>query len=584
MSQSSFAAIMLAAGSGTRMKSGMPKVMHPIAGRPMIAYPLEALRPLSPAATLVVIGPRMERVAEFVAPAESVVQDPPLGTGDAVRTAMRALDGRLAPKASIEDVLVLYGDTPFLATETLSRLLTERRRSAAAVLVSGMCPADPSPYGRFVLAPDGALDRIVEAADAGPEEQAIGLVNGGIMVIEACRLSEFLDALDSDNAKREFYLTDVVAIARGKGLACRAVELPTEELLGVNTRAELAEAEALMQRRLRRAAMDSGTTLVAPETVFLSADTALGRDVVVEPNVTFGPGVAIGEGARICSFSYLEGAAVGAGARGGPFSRPRPGAILEEEVHVGNFVEVKAARPGAGAKANHLSYIGDSAVRPRTKIWAGIATLVDGRIECRRAEGKLANLAHRLDHQPVQGVIGIGHTRWATHGLPTETNAHPIATDRVAVVHNGIIENFQALRHELEGLGHVFRTDTDTEAVAILATHFLDQGLSPREAVAKTLARLDGAFALAFLFAGEHDLLIGGRRGSPLAIGYGDGEMFLGSDALALSPPTRRITYLEEGDWAVVTSRAVTIFDTNDLEVARPIRESAASGALIGKG
>ena len=215
---------------------------------------------------------------------------------------------------------------------------------------------------------------------------------------------------------------------------------------------------------------------------------------------------------------------------------------------------------------------------------AGIATLVDGRIESRRAEGKLANLARRLDREPVQGVIGIGHTRWATHGLPTETNAHPIATDRVAVVHNGIIENFQALRRELERLGHAFRTDTDTEAVAILTTHFLEQGLSPREAVAKTLARLEGAFALAFLFAGEHDLLIGARRGSPLAIGYGDGEMFLGSDALALAPLTRRITYLEEGDWAVVTSRTVTVFDAADAKVERPIRESAASGALIGKG
>ena len=215
---------------------------------------------------------------------------------------------------------------------------------------------------------------------------------------------------------------------------------------------------------------------------------------------------------------------------------------------------------------------------------AGIATLVDGRIERRRAEGKLANLARRLDREPVQGVIGIGHTRWATHGLPTETNAHPIATDRVAVVHNGIIENFQALRRELTALGHVFQTETDTEAVTILTTHFLDQGLSPRDAVAKTLARLDGAFALAFLFAGEHDLLIGARRGSPLAIGYGDGEMFLGSDALALAPLTRRITYLEEGDWAVVTAQTVTIFDAENIEVERPIRESAASGALIGKG
>ena len=215
---------------------------------------------------------------------------------------------------------------------------------------------------------------------------------------------------------------------------------------------------------------------------------------------------------------------------------------------------------------------------------AGIAMLVNGRIERRRAEGKLDNLAKRLDAEPVQGGIGIGHTRWATHGLPTETNAHPIATDRVAVVHNGIIENYQALRREMTALGHVFRTETDTEAVAILATHFLDQGMSPQAAVKKTLARLDGAFALAFLFAGEHDLLIGARRGPPLAVGHGDGEMFLGSDALSLAQLTRRITYLEDGDWAVVTSNTVTIFDAENAEVQRPIRESAASGALIGKG
>ena len=291
-----------------------------------------------------------------------------------MRTALHALDGRLAPQGSIEDVLVLYGDTPFLAPEALSRLLAERRRTGAAVLVSGMRPADPGPYGRFVLAPDGALERIVEAADASAEERTIDLVNGGIMVIEASRLGELLDALRSDNTKREFYLTDVVAIARRKGLTCRAVELPAQELMGINTRAELAEAEVLMQRRLRCAAMDSGVTLVAPETVFLSADTRFGRDVVVEPNVTFGPGVTVGEGARICSFSHLEGAMVGLGARVGPFARLRPGAILEQDVHVGNFVEVKAARLGAGAKANHLAYIGDSEVGPRVNIGAGAIT------------------------------------------------------------------------------------------------------------------------------------------------------------------------------------------------------------------
>jgi glucosamine--fructose-6-phosphate aminotransferase (isomerizing) len=215
---------------------------------------------------------------------------------------------------------------------------------------------------------------------------------------------------------------------------------------------------------------------------------------------------------------------------------------------------------------------------------AGIATLVNGRIERRRAKGKLDHLVIRLEDEPVDGAIGIGHTRWATHGLPTETNAHPIATDRLAVVHNGIIENYQALRCELSALGYNFQTETDTEAVAILATHLLKEGLLPQAAVAKTLMRLDGAFSLAFMFADEHDLLIGARRGPPLAIGHGNGEMFLGSDALALAPLTRRITYLEEGDWAVVTSRNVTIFDAANTVVDRPVREAAASGALIGKG
>src|SRR5580700_2216466 len=215
---------------------------------------------------------------------------------------------------------------------------------------------------------------------------------------------------------------------------------------------------------------------------------------------------------------------------------------------------------------------------------AGIATLINGRIERRRAEGKLSNLVARLEREPVRGTIGIGHTRWATHGKPNEKNAHPIATDRVAVVHNGIIENFQALKKELTGLGHSFQTETDTEAVANLVTYHLAQGLDPTQAVAKTLERLEGAFALVFLFAGQHDLLICARRGSPLAIGYGDGEMFVGSDALALAPLTRSIAYLEEGDWAVVTSKKVAIFDRANQPIEREVRETALSGALIGKG
>src|SRR5215813_9736365 len=374
MSRISFAAIILAAGRGTRMKSAIPKVMHQIAGRPMIAHLLEALRPLSPTATIVVIGPQMDTVARVVAPAESVVQDPPLGTGDAVRAAMRALDGRLAPHGPIENVLVLYGDTPLLRGETLARLLAEQERAPAAVLLAGMQPVDPGPYGRIVSSPDGASLRIVETADATPEESAIGLCWGGLMLIRARHICELIEALDRNNAKREFYLTGIVGLATDKGLQCRALELPAEEMIGVNTRAELTEAEALMQRRLRRAVMDAGVTLVAPETVFLSVDTRFGRDAIVEPNVAFGPGVTVGQGARICSFSYLEGAKIGPGAGVGPFARLRPGAVLEKDVHVGNFVEIKAARLGAGVKANHLSYIGDAEVGARTNIGAGTIT------------------------------------------------------------------------------------------------------------------------------------------------------------------------------------------------------------------
>ncbi len=374
MSQSGFAAIILAAGSGTRMKSTLPKVMHPVAGRPMIAHLLDALCPLAPAATIVVIGSQMEAVARLVAPAQSVVQDPPLGTGDAVRAGLGPLAGRLAPQGDVEDLLVLFGDTPLLTAETLAHLLAERRRTAAAIVVAALRPDDPGAYGRLVLAGDGAIERIVEVAEATQEERAIGLVNGGIMAIAACRAADLLGALDRGNAKGEFYLTDIVQIARRCGLVCGMIELPAEELIGINTRADLARAEALMQARLRGAALAGGATLVAPETVFLSADTRLGRDVVIEPNVVFGPGVEVGEGARIRSFCHLEGAVVGAGAIVGPFARLRPGAVLDAEVHVGNFVEIKASRLGAGAKASHLSYIGDSEIGARTNIGAGTIT------------------------------------------------------------------------------------------------------------------------------------------------------------------------------------------------------------------
>jgi len=357
MNRPRFAAVILAAGEGTRLNSARPKVLHEIAGQPMIRHVLDVLRSLEPAATIVVLGRDMEAVARAVAPAPTVTQFPPRGTADAVRSARSALADRLAAEG-IEDLLVLFGDAPLLRSETIAKLL-DARRTGAAVAVAGMRPADPGPYGRLVLGPDGALLRIVEARDANAEERAIGLCNGGTMAIDARRAFDLLDRIGNNNAKREFYLTDIVAIARDQGLACRVVELPAEEVLGVNTRAELAQAEALMQERLRRRAMESGATLIAPETVFLCADTQLGRDVVVEPNVVFGPGVRTADDVRIRSFSHIEGAEIASGAIVGPFARLRPGAVLETDVHVGNFVEVKATRLGAGVKASHLSYLGD---------------------------------------------------------------------------------------------------------------------------------------------------------------------------------------------------------------------------------
>jgi bifunctional UDP-N-acetylglucosamine pyrophosphorylase / glucosamine-1-phosphate N-acetyltransferase len=375
MNRSRFAAIVLAAGEGTRLNSRRPKVLHEVAGQPMIRHVLAALRPLAPAETVVVIGHDMEALARAVAPeAATVIQAPPRGTADAVKAARPALAERLA-EGDIDAVLVLFGDTPLLRSETIAALLAARRRTpAAAVAVAGMRPADPGPYGRLVQDRGGALLRIVEATDAGAAEQAIGLCNGGIMAIDARHTFALLDRIGNDNAKREFYLTDIVALARAEGLACRVEELPADELLGVNTRAELAEAERLMQDRLRRRAMDAGATLVAPETVFLAADTQLGRDVVIEPNVVFGPGVRVADNVRIHAFCHIEGAEIASGASVGPFARLRPGTVLAEDVHVGNFVEVKASRLGAGVKASHLTYLGDSEIGAGTNIGAGTIT------------------------------------------------------------------------------------------------------------------------------------------------------------------------------------------------------------------
>ena len=363
------AAIVLAAGKGTRMKSSLPKVMHRIGGRTLIGHILDCLAPLDLARIIAVIAPGMDDVAKEVAPHGVAFQAEQLGTGDAVRSARQALVDFTG------DVLVVYGDTPFVATETLRRMF-DRRRAAdnPVVVVLGMRPVDPSGYGRLVLGADGSLDRIVEHKDANEAERAIGLCNSGVLAIDGSLVWKLVDRLDNKNAKGEFYLTDIVAFARQDGRRCAVVEAPAEELLGVNSRSELAAAEALFQTRRRTAAMENGATLTDPASVFFAADTRIGRDVVIGPNVQFGPGVEIADDVEIRAFCHIEGARIESGAIVGPFARIRPKSVIGAGAHVGNFVEIKATELGAGAKANHLTYLGDTTVGAKSNIGAGTIT------------------------------------------------------------------------------------------------------------------------------------------------------------------------------------------------------------------
>jgi len=369
MTKKKTAAIILAAGLGTRMKSARLKVLHPLAGRPMIRHLMETLSAIAVERSVVVIGRDMEAVAEAVAPHPCVVQEPRLGTGHAVMAAREALTGFTG------DVLVLYGDTPLVSTPTLEAMLAARRRaSPPAVVVLGFRPAEPGDYGRLVTGAGGTLEAIVEARDATAGQRAIGLCNSGVMAVDGERLFGWLARVGTDNAKGEYYLTDIVALARADGCACAVVEAPAEELLGINSRADLAVAEAVVQTALRARAMAGGATLVDPSTVYFSFDTRLGRDVTIGPNVVFGPGVTVGDGVDIHAFSHVEGARIAAGARIGPFARLRPGADIAESAHIGNFVEIKNASVEAGAKVNHLTYVGDARVGAKANVGAGTIT------------------------------------------------------------------------------------------------------------------------------------------------------------------------------------------------------------------
>ena len=365
-----FAAVILAAGKGTRMKSDLHKVLHPIAGQPMLGHLLASVDALGPAAKVVVVGSGRDQVEHYVGPqgADIVLQEPQLGTGHAVQQAEQSL------QSFAGDVLILYGDVPLVPAATMARMLERlNAQDAPAAVVLGFRPDDALAYGRIV-ADGGVIRKMVEYKDASPEERAVTLCNSGLMAVKAADLWALLARVGNDNAAREYYLPDIVMLALADGRSSAVIEAEAWEVAGINSRGELALVEADWQKRRRLAAMADGVTLIAPETVWFGHDTRLGRDVVIEPNVWFGPGATIGDHVVIHGFSHIEGATVAAHAEIGPYARLRPGAEIGEKAKVGNFVEIKKARLGKGAKANHLSYLGDATIGAGANVGAGTIT------------------------------------------------------------------------------------------------------------------------------------------------------------------------------------------------------------------
>lgn len=365
----SIALVILAAGKGTRMASDLPKVLHKVGGAPLLHHAMLSASALEPERAIVVTGYGAEAVKasakDFDPDVITVFQEEQLGTGHAVAQAKAALAGFDG------DVIVLYGDTPFITSDTLNTMIDAR--ASFDVVVLGFEAADPGKYGRLIM-DGGALNRIVEYKDANDEERGITLCNSGVICANARTLFELVDSLENTNAAGEYYVTDVPALANARGLKSTAVTCDEAETLGINSRAELAAAEITFQTRMRHALIEDGVQMQAPDTVFFSYDTVIGRDAEIEPHVVFAPGVTVESGARIRAFSHLEGAHVSRGATVGPFARLRPGAELAEDVHIGNFVEIKNATIDEGAKVNHLTYVGDAEVGARTNIGAGTIT------------------------------------------------------------------------------------------------------------------------------------------------------------------------------------------------------------------
>lgn len=379
------AAVVLAAGRGTRMRSDLHKVLHPIAGKPMLLHLLDSVAAIGAARQVVVVGDRREQVEAAVARRADIAhQAEQLGTGHAVAQAQAALAGFAG------DVLILYGDVPLVRADTMRRMIDRLHADdAPACVVLGFRPDDPGAYGRVLADADGRIDRMVEFKDASLDERAVTLCNSGLMAVRADDLFALLARVGNDNAAGEYYLPDIVMLAARDGRASAVIETAADEVDGVNSRGELARLEGKWQAARRVRAMADGATLIAPETVWFSHDTVLGRDVTVEPNVWFGPGATIADDVVIHGFSHVEGCTVASGAEIGPYARLRPGADIRSGAKVGNFVELKKAVLGEGAKANHLSYIGDAEVGPGANIGAGTITCnYDGYLKYRTVIGE----------------------------------------------------------------------------------------------------------------------------------------------------------------------------------------------------
>ena len=421
--------IILAAGQGKRMNSDLPKVLHPLGAAPLLHHAMRAGQSLDPDRMIVVAGHGAERVSKaakaFDPEVQIVLQSEQRGTGHAVQQAAPLLAGVTG------DAIVLYGDTPFVRAETLERLLQARARHAVTVL--GFVARDPDRYGRLVATGE-ELHRIVEYKDATPEEQAITLCNSGVICADISLLADLVGHLGTANAAGEYYLTDIVGLARDRGLSAGVVICDEAETLGINTRAQLAQAEATFQTAMRAEALENGVTLTAPDTVFFALDTHIGRDAVIAPNVVFGPGVTVESGAVIHAFCHLEGCHVSRGASVGPFARLRPGAELAEDVHVGNFVEIKNTVLDEGVKVGHLTYLGDAHIGEHTNIGAGTVTCnYDGVMKHRTEIGARAFIGS--DTMLVAPVtIGAGAMTASGSVITTDVPAGALALGRARQV------------------------------------------------------------------------------------------------------------------------------------------------------